>query len=289
MRQLPRGVIDTHVHAAPDVVPRLMDDHVLVAAARAAGYRGLVIKSHVEGTASRAMLARDRIWPDGDIFGGLVLNRHSAGGLNPIAVSTALALGAKVIWLPTLSSVVQCRQAAGPVRHTLPNNAEVTAEVEIGHQHLDEAGELGLIFREIARSGATLATGHLDPAMLLDVARFAMRCGVQRVLVTHPEAPFLDIPTSDQLALAELPNVWFERCYLSALTGVPMTAIAGQIRTVGASRTVLATDLGQARNPSPFDGMTAFVRQLSDEGISDDDLELMTVHNPAAALGLDPL
>ena len=289
MRDLPPGVIDTHVHSSPDVVPRLLDDHALAAAARDAGYRGLVIKSHVEGTASRAKLAKDRVWPEGDVFGGLVLNRHSAGGLNPIAVSTALALGARVIWLPTLSSVVQRRQATGPVRHTLPNNAEVTAEVEIGHEQLDEAGALGVIFAEIARSGATLATGHLDPAMLLPVVRFAVRCGVARVLVTHPEAPFLDIPTSDQLALAELPGVWFERCYLSSLTGVPMAAIADQIRVVGASRTVLATDLGQARNVSPIEGMAAFVQGLSGEGIPDDDLELMTVHNPAAALGLDPL
>jgi hypothetical protein len=286
MRHLPPAVIDTHVHAAPDVVPRLFDDHTLAAAARDAGYRGLVIKSHVEGTASRARLAREKAWPEGDVFGGLVLNRHSCGGLNPLAVATALELGGRVIWLPTLSSVVQRREASGPARHTLPNAAEVTEDVELSGEQLREESELGRVFREIARAGATLGTGHVDPGMLVDVVRFAIACGVPRVLVTHPEAPFLRIAIRDQLALAELPAVWFERCYLSALTGVPLASIAEEIRAVGPSRTVLATDLGQAHNVSPFDGMLDYVRGLSQLGISDDDLELMTVHNPAAALGL---
>lgn len=289
MRHLPPGVIDTHVHAGPDVVPRLMDDHALAAAARDAGYRGIVIKSHVENTASRARLARDLTWPAGEVFGGLVLNRHCSGGLNPIAVSTALALGARIIWLPTLSSVVQRRHATGPMRHTLPNNAEVAGDdVQIGPEDLAVDSALSQIFRAIAGSGATLATGHLDPALLVPVVRYAVRCGVQRVLITHPEAPFLDVAVVNQLALAEIPNVWFERCYLSALTGVPIATIAYQIRAVGAARSVLATDLGQARNPSPIAGMTDYVRQLSQVGIADDDLELMTVHNPAAALGLEP-
>jgi hypothetical protein len=287
MRQLPRGVIDTHVHAAPDVVPRLMDDQGLVAAARDAGYRGLVIKSHIEGTASRAKLAKDHVWPEGEIFGGLVLNRHSAGGLNPVAVSTALALGARIIWLPTLSSIVQ---RVGPGRHALPNKGEVSGDdVEIGPEQLDEDGPLGQIFRDIAAADATLGTGHLDPAMLVDVVQFALSCGVERVLVTHPEAPFLNVSLEQQLELVGTEKVWFERCYLSALTGVPIRSIAEEIRAVGPWRTVLATDLGQAHNVSPIEGMRDYVARLSEEGIADGDLELMTVHNPAAVLGLDPL
>jgi hypothetical protein len=289
MRFLPLGVIDTHVHTSPDLTPRLMDDHELVTATRDAGYRGVVLKSHIEGTASRAKLAQTHIWPSGAVLGGLVLNRHTTGGLNPLATSTALALGARVIWLPTLSSVVQCQQATGPARDALPLNAQVTSPVLISKQDLESSSHLASVLKEVARADATLATGHLHPDLLLDLARFALQCGVQRVVVTHPEAPFLGIPLDDQLALAELPNVWFERCFLSALTGVPMTVIAEQIRTVGASSTILATDLGQAHNPSPVEGMASFVQQLSDEGISDDDLELMTTLNPASALGLDPL
>lgn len=164
-----------------------MNDNELVKAARDARYRGLVIKSHVEGTASRAALAKAAVWPTGDIVGGLVLNRHSVGGLNPTGVTTALRLGARVIWLPTLSSVVQRRQASGPARHALPNNAEVSGDdVEIGPELLVAGSVLGQIFAEIAKAGATLATGDLEPAMLPEVVRFAIDCGVPN---HHGDAP----------------------------------------------------------------------------------------------------
>jgi hypothetical protein len=104
MLPLPAGVIDTHVHAAPDVVPRSVTDRELVQAASRAGYRGLVLKSHVENTASRARLARELWWPEGEVFGGLVLNDHTSGGFNPTAVETALRLGSRVIWMPTLGA-----------------------------------------------------------------------------------------------------------------------------------------------------------------------------------------
>ena len=287
MRHLPSGVIDTHVHAGPDIVPRLMDDRALVAAARDAGYRGIVIKSHVEGTASRAAVARAVEWPNGDVLGGIALNRHSIGGLNPTGVATALALGARIVWLPTLSSVVQCRHSTGPARDALPKSGGVTgAVIEIGHELLRKDSELDEIFRLIAASNATLATGHLDPAMLLPVVEFAVQCGVPRVLITHPEAPFLRVTVADQAVLAAIPNVWFERCYLSVLTGVPVAQVADEIRTVGVHSTVLATDLGQPGNPSPIEGLADFARQLALQGISESDLELMLVQNPSAALGL---
>ncbi len=288
MRDLPKGVIDTHTHAGPDVVPRLMNDHALVAAARDAGYRGIVLKSHVEGTASRAALAKAAVWPDGDVQGGIVLNRHSLGGLNPVGVSTALALGARIIWLPTLSSIIQSRHASGPARHALPRDPWVTDDpIDIGPELLHDGTVLAEIFRLVAGSDATLATGHLDPTMLVPVVRFAVELGVSRIVVTHPEAPFLNVPLDAQLALAELPSVWFERCYLSVLNGVSITKIAEDIRAVPPGRTILASDLGQPGNPAPVDGLTEYARRLSHHGISDADLEMMLVHNPAAALGLD--
>ena len=39
-----KGCIDTHIHGAPDVVPRKMDDLALARDAAKAGMRGLVLK-----------------------------------------------------------------------------------------------------------------------------------------------------------------------------------------------------------------------------------------------------
>ncbi|HZE12380.1 MAG TPA: DUF6282 family protein, partial [Chthoniobacterales bacterium] len=57
------GVIDVHVHCAPDSVPRAIDAIDLAKLAKARGVRGLVLKSHWEPTASMAYLVRKEV-PD---------------------------------------------------------------------------------------------------------------------------------------------------------------------------------------------------------------------------------
>lgn len=105
MENVMQGIIDMHIHAAPDVRARKLDDLELMEASVQRGVRAIVLKSHNVPTADRAYLV-NRVaaekYPDVKFtaFGGLCLNRP-VGGLNPDAVETSLKLGAKVIWLPT--------------------------------------------------------------------------------------------------------------------------------------------------------------------------------------------
>ena len=175
------GAIDLHVHTGPDVVERKQDDHEMVADAQAAGMAAVLIKSHVTLTADRASLAGrgGKI----RVFGGVVLNQH-VGGLNPVAAETAIELGAKQIWMPTLHA------------QNCMDKAEVEMfrrEVERGRQGisiLDESG--GVIDRvltilEIVRDAdAILGTGHIAPEESLALLVAAKDIGLTRLLVTHP-------------------------------------------------------------------------------------------------------
>src|SRR5688500_3275177 len=96
------GAIDLHLHTAPDVVPRKLDDVEAARQAAARGMRAILLKSHATLTAGRAELV-ERLVPDIRVFGGLALN-DAVGGLNPAAVEAALKLGAVEIWMPTLSA-----------------------------------------------------------------------------------------------------------------------------------------------------------------------------------------
>src|SRR5678809_1197738 len=78
------GVIDMHVHPAPDVFGRALTDIETVTLARRKGMRGLVLKNHVVPTADRAALAMDQV-PGIEVWGGVVLN-NAVGGINPAAV-----------------------------------------------------------------------------------------------------------------------------------------------------------------------------------------------------------
>src|SRR5271166_4354304 len=93
------GVIDIHVHSAPDSTPRSIDAIDLAKLAKARGMRGLVLKNHYESTASLAYIVRKEV-PGIEIFGGIDLNR-SVGGINAAAVERMILMAGgfgKVVW-----------------------------------------------------------------------------------------------------------------------------------------------------------------------------------------------
>jgi hypothetical protein len=55
---------------------------------------------------------------------------------------------------------------------------------------------------------------------------------------------------------------------------------------LGPEFTILSTDLGQAQNVAPVDGLRAYLAGLLELGFSWRDLQRMAGENPAAALGL---
>src|SRR5512142_2681767 len=104
------GVVDIHAHSDPDSVPRSIDAVDLARAAKAAGMRALVLKSHWEPTASMAYLVRKAV-PGIDVFGGIDLNR-TVGGLNAAAVERMASIKGgwgRVVWMPTFDAENQVR------------------------------------------------------------------------------------------------------------------------------------------------------------------------------------
>lgn len=291
-RTWPAGIVDTHVHTAPDVVPRSLTDSQMAREADAAGYRAVVLKSHHTVTAARATLAEEHT-TETRIFGGVVLNLHATGGFNPYAVETALKLGARVVWLPTFTSANQLRFAR--TREVRSANLQRLGTIEgDGLAAVDDEGrvlpDLCRILDLIAEAGATLATGHVSPAEIRAVVPEARRRGVENVLVTHPELSCVGLPIEDQVELASLGGVWFERVYVvttPSSEGLPIDRIAEAVRTVGVDTTIMATDFGQAHNPSPIVGLIRYIDEMGALGFSTDDIDAMTVANPSAALALD--
>jgi predicted metal-dependent phosphotriesterase family hydrolase len=65
-----------------------------------------------------------------------------------------------------------------------------------------------------------------------------------------------------------------------------LAALAGIIREVGVASTVLSTDLGQANQPAPVDGMCRYIEGLRELGFNEGDIDRMARANPASLLGL---
>ena len=72
---------DLHVHSAPDVLPRKMDDVEMAQRVITSGMKGYAIKSHYFCTSERAETIR-KIFPRCNAAGTITLN-SSVGGINP--------------------------------------------------------------------------------------------------------------------------------------------------------------------------------------------------------------
>ncbi|MBR0257950.1 MAG: hypothetical protein IJQ58_09460, partial [Synergistaceae bacterium] len=160
-----KGIIDMHIHSAPDIRQRKLDDLELMEAAVERGVRAIVIKSHHVPTMDRAALVNKIVSEkygdatDFQMFGGLALNQ-SVGGLNPYAVEAALKLGAKIIWLPTNTAENHRRKSGKDGGVAVVRDGRAVKELEP-------------IFKLINEYDAVFETGHISAAECFPVVEAA--------------------------------------------------------------------------------------------------------------------
>jgi hypothetical protein len=272
------GVIDVHIHPAPDVVPRKIDAVDLARLAKERGMRAIVLKNHYQSTAPLAWAARKAV-PGIEIFGGIALNL-AVGGVNPEAVERMAAVEGgfgRVVWMPTFDAENQVR-FSGQDRPFAPVSKDGALLPEVRE-----------VIAVVARRGLSLGTGHVSPEEALMIIEEARRQGVERIVVTHAmlSPARMTIPTMRRAA--EL-GAFVEFSY-NGLIGRNKESEASDyaraIREVGPRFCILSSDLGQPDNPPPPDGLADFLDALEKEGLTREDIDLMSKTNPARFLGLN--
>jgi len=269
--------IDMHAHYGPDAFARRKIDALQGAQlAHAAGMRAIVLKNHQYCTAPLASTV-NQVVPGLSVFGSISLNTQ-AGGLNPDIVETAVRSGAKVIWMPTQSS-----------NYDFMRNTLRTGGISI----LDETGELKpeveAILDIAKQHEIAVATGHLPVNEAFKLVESARKKGLTKIIATHPLRHETDIyfTLEQQCRIADMGAI-VEYCFVAAIENrLDPKSIAQAIRAVGVERCILSTDLGQAYNPAPVDGMKIMITAMLDNGFTGKELELMIKTNPARLLGLD--
>ena len=293
-RELVRGGFDPHVHVAPDFAPRRITDLELADRCRELGLAGFGLKSHYTATAERAAVVSAAA-PEVRALGTITLN-HAVGGLNATAVEVAARQGARIVWLPTVSS----ENEIGEVEHADPDgNVPVWVRFELELRAaglrpsavpvLDAGGEplpeLLEVIDAVARHGIVLATGHLSRDEIFAVVDAAVAGGVATVVVTHPEFPSQRIPPADQQALAER-GALLERAFTTPYTGkCTWEEIFAATRAVGAAATVWGSDLGQRFNPPVEDGLALMADRFLAAGFSEEEVRTMAVENTRRLAG----
>lgn len=287
-RELVRGAFDPHVHVAPDFAPRRITDLELARRCLELGLAGFALKSHYTATAERAAVVTAAV-PGVQAVGTITLN-HSVGGLNATAVEVAARQGARIVWLPTVSS----ENEFGEVERADPNGkvpiwVRFELELRAAGVHprpvpvVDAHGEplpaLLEVMAAVARNDLVLATGHLARDEIFTVVDLAVEAGVRTIVVTHPEFPSQRISPRDQQVLAAR-GALMERTFTTPYTGkCTWEEVFAATRAVGASNTVWGSDLGQRFNPPVEDGLALMADRFLEAGFTEEEVRIMAVEH----------
>lgn len=280
-----KGISDIHVHAAPDVKPRSIDELSFAREAQKAGYRSVMFKSNEWSCHDRVYLVRQAL-PDFACFGSLCMNWVHGDKVNVHAAELAVKTTGsycRCIWMPTLAAAYQHAHDKLPGKGipVLSDTGKVLPEVV---RVMEICAEANIIF----------ATGHSSPEESLVLARKAKEVGVGKFVVTHANSHMWKMTRSQIMRVAELGG-FIEYSYITNLwgpgTGVPMLERMSddefvEYAKIIPERSFITTDLGQVDMPHPLDGMRLCVKALLRGGVSRKDVDTMTRIIPAGLMGL---
>jgi hypothetical protein len=283
-----KGAYDLHVHSAPDVLPRKMNDIEMAQRIINCGMGGYAIKSHYFCTSERAELVK-KMFPLCDAVGTITLN-SSVGGINPSAVEMAGRSGAKLVWFPTCDSAHEIAHVFnGDPDKKLPYWAQIIIEMKAAGiktpvitilENGNLKNEVYEVLDIMAAKNMILATSHISHEEAFALVSAARERKLERIIITHADFPTTFYNESEQARFIEQ-GAYIEHCYTTWATNkIDFETVVRQIRAAGPDHVILSTDLGQKTSVYPDEGMKEFARRLIEEGFSADEVRKMMVTNP---------
>jgi hypothetical protein len=261
--------------------------------AAAAGFRAMLIKDHYySATPITEMLNQAYGHLKITLFSGVPLN-NSVGGFNKHAVDHGIALGAKLVWLPTFSAKNHCDSRYGikagfphTTRKLLP--IDPLTPIDADGRVKDEVKE---ILDLVAQYDVILAGGHLHISEIFPVFEEARARGVKRLLVNHPSF-IVDASHEDIRRLVAM-GAYIEHSLCMFIPVAkrkrdpfPPEDLHELIQAGTVDRTILASDLGQRGADHPVAGFRNVIRICINLGYSDEDIRKLVSSNALNLLGM---
>ena len=289
------GAIDMHQHLGPSVIPRALDIADGALEAEAAGMRAIVVKDHQFPSMASAEIAKKWLKNNDSLLiaSSLVLN-HEVGGLNKAAVETAINMGVKMIWMPTISTENHhVEHEKGGLK--FPASKKKIDTLPRGYiSILDENGnlteEVTTVLEIIAKDESiVLGAGHGNAAEIDAIVCKALELGIGRIVVNHPT--YMINAGIEKMKEWGAKGVFMEfgACTcdpISTICNAELSQTVQTIRAIGVEHVTLASDYGQVGNPHPVEGLKHFAKLLMDQGFSIPELEQMMKVNPAKVMGI---
>jgi hypothetical protein len=292
-RDILKGVVDMHLHPGPSVVNRSLDAVEMLREAEDAGYRAFVIKDHYLPTTMNAQLVEKTLSKKGTRVIGTITLNNSVHGFNLRMVDVAAAMGAKIIWMPTVSALQHQREAA----KNFPGQTRLSVPDEPIY-YLDGNGELksevvALLEYLTSHPDIVLATGHGSPEEIDALLEKGFKMGLKKIVVTHP---YLIVNAS-----YEQVKRWAEMgAYIELTAGCfkgvlgleyPLSLVTDYMQFVPEDHLVMCSDggvTGKDGTRSPVEMLYRFINMLMEQhGLTESQIRMMTQETPAKLLGLN--
>jgi len=288
-----KGAVDLHCHSGPSVMARDLNHLEALQEASEAGFSAMLIKDHYYSATPVTSLLNETHGHLGvKLFSGVPLN-NANGGFNKWAVDAGIALGARLIWMPTFSSKNHCESPFG-VRAGFPHTIKPTIPFD-PLTPLNEDGsvkdEVKEILDMVAQHDVILSGGHLHISEIFAVFEEARQRGCKRLLVNHPSF-ILGASHDDIRRLVAEYDAYIEHSLcmfvkVGKINPLPPENLDELIKAGTVDRTILASDLGQRGNEHPVQGFRRVIKVCLDLGYTDEDIRKMISKNPLRLLGLE--
>ncbi|MDO8187668.1 DUF6282 family protein [Conexibacter sp. JD483] len=291
-----RGAFDCHVHTAPSLFERPWTAFETAEAALRQGMKGFVLKHHFQPSVAQASDVQ-KAFPELTVVGGVVLNRYT-GGLNPFAVESAIKMGGRIVWFPTVDSKNHFDYFGTASSYDVTDAGDGGPQLIGGNEGferltrgpgvgaLGDDGELLPEAREVIdiciRHDVVIGTAHLGREETLAAFRYAVSRRARRMLLGHALWKPLNLSLEDLLEIADM-GVTIE---FAASISLPIPCHASPaevvetIRAIGPERCILSSDAGAAVFPLVPEALRSYTQCLVDTGLAEDDAHTMLAVNP---------
>ncbi len=285
-----KDVIDSHLHIHDYM--GYIDEVELAKRACDAGMKALVFKSSRHGIAAAETArftqkaideyAKAKELRPINIFGGCVLSFSGTGGLNPEAIKMALELNLKVVWMPVFD-------AAGHLERTgMERNEAKRRGIYIlkGGEIISAVED---VLNVVAEAGLAISCGHLSLEEIMVFIDSARSAGVKSVIVDHPNVGSMNATLEQQKEIARK-GAYLNFCWTELdpmFSSMEIGDEINNIKEIGAEHSIACSDTGFLSAPFPMEALRMFIIYMKLNGLTQEEIDIMTKKNPARILGLE--
>lgn len=284
------GAVDLHRHGYPEItyeVRTRLEDVDDLTVCREAGFRGVVLKSHLWPTVGRAYHLR-RAVPGLEVIPSITLNA-CVGGFSPLSVEAAALQGAGVVYMPTWTAANDIERegaSAHIVEKALPHavREDLPALTALGPDRrlLPEVVETLAVAEEY---GMVVFSGHLSPAESLVLAESGLGAS-GRFVFSHPDSGSIGA-TADDIEAIMATGAVLELCALGVQPGfqrISPAEMKGLVDRYGADRCIITSDAFFSWAPPSAETIRILAALLLDLGSTVEEVSQMVAGTPARLL-----